>query len=128
MPIVKYYTAQVCLAQGIAVSHLTFEYRKIASSNISCIEAHFRLLMNGIFGPFVMWQKVAFLLVTCMRIRDHMVLYKAVKGQTFHWTLHCTEKIRVKSKRITLKSLMSWQLSFNYTQDIFFLSKGPESD
>ena len=32
-------------------------YRKIASSNTSCLEAHagfFRLLMMGIFGPYVL--------------------------------------------------------------------------
>ena len=34
-----------------------FEYRKIASSNTSRLEAHvgfFRLLMKGIFGPYVL--------------------------------------------------------------------------
>ena len=33
-------------------------YRKIASSNTSRLEAHvgfFRLLMKGIFGPYVLW-------------------------------------------------------------------------
>ena len=32
-------------------------YRKVASSNTSCLEAHagfFRLLMKGIFGPYVL--------------------------------------------------------------------------
>ena len=32
-------------------------YRKIASSNTSCLEAHvgfFKLLMKGIFGPYVL--------------------------------------------------------------------------
>ena len=40
-------------------------YRKVASSNTSCLEAQagfFRLLMKGIFGPYVVtfWQKVDF--------------------------------------------------------------------
>ena len=33
-----------------------FVYRKVASSNMSCLEAHagfFRLLMKGIFDPYV---------------------------------------------------------------------------
>ena len=33
-------------------------YGKVASSNTSCLEAHagfFRLLMNGIFDPYVLW-------------------------------------------------------------------------
>ena len=33
-------------------------YRIVASSNTSCLEAHagfFRLLMNGIFDPYVLW-------------------------------------------------------------------------
>ena len=33
-------------------------YRKVASSNTSCLEAHagfFRLLMKGIFDPYVLW-------------------------------------------------------------------------
>ena len=34
-----------------------FDYRKVASSCPSCLEAHagfFRLLMKGIFGPYVL--------------------------------------------------------------------------
>ena len=61
-----------------------------------------------------------------MRIRDHMVLYKAVKGQTFHRIIAFYQIIRVKSKCIPLESLMSWQLSFNYTQEILILSKGSD--
>ena len=37
---------------------LGYDYRKIASSNTSRLEAHvgfFRLLMKGIFGPYVLW-------------------------------------------------------------------------
>ena len=42
-------------------------YRKILSSNTSRLEAHvgfFRLLMKGIFGPYVLWpfDKVDFLI------------------------------------------------------------------
>ena len=41
----------------MALSHeIISTYRKIASSNTSCLEAHagfFRLLMKGIFGPYV---------------------------------------------------------------------------
>ena len=36
----------------------TSTYRKIASSNTSCLEAHagfFRLLRKGIFVPYVLW-------------------------------------------------------------------------
>ena len=42
-------------------------YRKVASSNMSCLEAHagfFKLLMKVIFDPYVLtfWQKVEFLI------------------------------------------------------------------
>ena len=43
-------------------------YRKVASSNMSCLEAHagfFRLFMKGIFDPLCtvsFWQKVDFLI------------------------------------------------------------------
>ena len=33
-------------------------YRKVGSSNMSCLEAHtgfFLLLMKGIFGPYLLW-------------------------------------------------------------------------
>ena len=36
----------------------TLEYCKVASSNTSCLEEHagfFRLLMKGIFDPYVLW-------------------------------------------------------------------------
>ena len=44
-----------------------FFYRKVASSNTSHLEAHaglFRLLMKGIFDPYVVtfWQKIDFLI------------------------------------------------------------------
>ena len=35
----------------------SYKYRKVATSNTSCLEAHagfFRLLMKGIFGPYVL--------------------------------------------------------------------------
>ena len=35
-----------------------FKYRNVASSNTSLLEAHagfFRLLMKGIFDPYVLW-------------------------------------------------------------------------
>ena len=35
-----------------------FSYHKVASSNTSRLEAHsgfFRLIMKGIFGPYVLW-------------------------------------------------------------------------
>ena len=38
-------------------SNLQFVYRKVASSNKSCLEAHagfFRLLMMGIFDPYAL--------------------------------------------------------------------------
>ena len=47
---------------------ISLEYRKFASSNTSRLEAHagfFRLLMKGIFGPYVLWpfdKKVDFLI------------------------------------------------------------------
>ena len=37
--------------------HVMFDYRKVASSNTSRLEAHvgfFRLLMKGIFDPYVL--------------------------------------------------------------------------
>ena len=39
-------------------SYFSFEYRKVTSSNTSCLEAYagfFRLLMKGIFDPYVLW-------------------------------------------------------------------------
>ena len=55
-------------------------YRKVASSNTSCLEAHagfFRLLMKGIFNPYVLWpfdRKLIFKLVTYVRTRNYTVL------------------------------------------------------
>ena len=37
---------------------LNYDYRKVASSNTFCLEAHagfFRLLIKGIFDPNVLW-------------------------------------------------------------------------
>ena len=39
-------------------STIYYGYRRVASSNSSCLEAHagfFRLLMKGIFDPYVLW-------------------------------------------------------------------------
>ena len=39
-------------------SCIGYKYRKVASSNMSRLEAHagfFRLLMKGIFDPYVLW-------------------------------------------------------------------------
>ena len=53
---------------GFGVLTKTFAYHKVASSNTSRLEAHagfFRLLMKGIFGPYVLWpfdKKVDFLI------------------------------------------------------------------
>ena len=54
-------------------------YRKIASSNTSHLEAHasfFRLLMKGIFDPYVLWpfdKKLISKLVTRVRTHDYTV-------------------------------------------------------
>ena len=43
--------------QGTLVEFQSFIYRKVASSNMSRLEAHagfFRLLMKGIFDPYVL--------------------------------------------------------------------------
>ena len=56
------------------------DYRKVASSNTFRLEAHagfFRLLMKGIFDPYVLWpfdKKLILQLVTRIRIRDYTVL------------------------------------------------------
>ena len=53
---------------------ILFRYHKIASSNTSCLEAHvgfFRLLMKGIFGPYVLWpfeKKLFFYIVTALEL------------------------------------------------------------
>ena len=47
-----YCTDTVCL-----FGNLLFTYRKVPSSNTYCLEAHaglFRLLMKGIFGPYLL--------------------------------------------------------------------------
>ena len=55
------------------------EYRKVASSNTSRLEAHagfFRLLMKGFFYPYVLWpfdKKLISELVTRVRTRDYTV-------------------------------------------------------
>ena len=52
-------------------------YRKVASSNLSRLETHagfFRLLMKGIFDPYVLGpfdEKFISKLVTCVRTRDY---------------------------------------------------------
>ena len=58
-----------------------FEYRKVASSNTSRLEAHagfFRLLiMKGIFDPYVLWPfdtKLISRLVMHVRTRDYTVV------------------------------------------------------
>ena len=54
-------------------------YRKVASSNMSRLEAHagfFRLLMKGIFDPYVLQpfdEKYIFELVTHLKTRDYTV-------------------------------------------------------
>ena len=56
-----------------------FTYRKVASSNTSCLEAHaglFRLSMQGIFDAYVLWpfgKSFIFELVTRFRSPDYMV-------------------------------------------------------
>ena len=58
---------------------LVFGYRKIASSNTSCLEAHaelFRLLIKGIFDPYVLepFDKMLISkLVTPVRTLDYTV-------------------------------------------------------
>ena len=60
-------------------SGLPSAHRKVVSSNTSRLEAHagfFRLLMKGIFEPYVLWpfdKKLIFLLVTHVRTRDYTV-------------------------------------------------------
>ena len=55
------------------------KYHKVASSNTSRLEAHtgfFRLLIKGIFDPYVLWpfdKKLISYLVTRVRTRDYTV-------------------------------------------------------
>ena len=51
----KYQVLQ--LTRSLGYLRIPFSYRKIASSDTSCLEAHagfFRLLMKGIFDPYVL--------------------------------------------------------------------------
>ena len=53
----KFISRNMILSVHSKFSHLT-RYRKVASSNTSCLEAHagfFRLIMKGIFNPYVLW-------------------------------------------------------------------------
>ena len=65
-------------------------YRKVASSNTSRLEAHagfFRLLMKGIFDPYVLWpfdKKVIFKLIMRVRTRDYTV-YTYIGQATPQW-------------------------------------------
>ena len=46
-----------CIDINSEGAFLFLKYRKVASSNTSCLEAHagfFRLLMKGIFEPYVL--------------------------------------------------------------------------
>ena len=58
------------------------------SSNISRLEAHvgfFRLLMNGGFGPYVLWpfdKKLIFSLKMRIRIRNYKVVHFLVDPKT----------------------------------------------
>ena len=48
---------EIVSREGVTRLLFKHRYRKIASSNTSCLEAHvgfFRLLMKGIFGPYVL--------------------------------------------------------------------------
>ena len=66
-----------------------YKYRKIASSNTSRLEAHvgfFRLLMKGIFGPYVLWpfdKMLIFQLVTHIRTCDYTVPICTNKTKTY---------------------------------------------
>ena len=80
-------------------------YRKVASSNMSRLEAHvgfFRLLMKGIFNPYVQWsfdKKLIFWLATSVRTRDYTVCQKIylifhpfIGNLTTHFTTADVEK------------------------------------
>ena len=69
------------------------EYRKVASSNTSPLEVHaefFRLLLKGIFGPYVLWpldKKLIFWIVTRVSARDYAVVMKFQEKQTIDTSL-----------------------------------------
>ena len=49
----------VSLNLTLAAKYIFFVYREVASSNMSRLEAHasfFRLLINWIFDPYVLWR------------------------------------------------------------------------
>ena len=58
----------ICFFDLTDIRELGQKYRKVVSFNTSCLEVHasfFRLLMKGIFYPYVtvtFWQKVDFLI------------------------------------------------------------------
>jgi hypothetical protein len=59
------------------------DYRKVASSNMSRLEAHagsFRMLM-GIFDPYILWhfaKKLIFWLITCSSTH-HFVKFRLIE-------------------------------------------------
>ena len=57
---IEYFTNTECFISQcrLNIIHIEKYYRKVASSNMSCLEAHagfFRLLMKGIYGPYALW-------------------------------------------------------------------------
>ena len=64
---------------GVELQSSIYRYRKVVSSNTSCLEAHadfFRLLMKGIFDPYVLQpfdEKYIFKLLTHVKTRDYKV-------------------------------------------------------
>ena len=94
-----------------------FRYCKVASSNTSRLEAHagfFRLLMKGIFDPYIMWplhKKLISQLVMSVRTRDYTV------DGSYHWKL----TLKVKNYTILYPSLgnLTTHITVNYPCSTF---------
>ena len=67
------------MACGLTSYSKVYDYHKVASSNMSCLEAHadfLRLLLKGILDPYVLWpfvKKLISWLVTLVRTRNYTV-------------------------------------------------------
>ena len=98
------------LVQSLAkshTSHQSLEYRRVASSNMSCLEPHpgsYRLLMKGIFDALCtvpLWQKVFFEII-------NMCQYLPLYGNCTIVRFYNRKKTDVLSLSVGILELFFW--------------------
>ena len=112
-----------CLLAGYVFSQVrSFKYRIVASRStsrlVTCLGL-FRLLMKGIFGPYVLWpldKKLIFWIVTRVSARDYTVIifswHGIVKLLMKRWN-HVLVKYRGSILRVTWTTLGSDDLNLD---------------